>query len=216
MAESIFDCFAFGFVHVFQRVTHRLALAHVGIGELLRDRPDLGKIFQLERNAGRHAIAHQLAFRVLPVINRLDGVVADFGRFGLDSSGAQNLAGVLGLFGCLLVSLLCRIRLCRDIELQQCGVGRSFVFSIGAGEYTVRLSSYGRTILSKDSSNQPQCNKKRSRNLHAEHPDFIRLNGFYRKNVPGARSCVGMIMEDAILAEPLLYRGSGRYALIGL
>src|SRR5439155_4356337 len=105
-----------------------------------------------------------------PVINRLDGVVADFGRFGLDSSGAQNLAGVLGFFGCLLVSCLCRIRLCRDIELQQCGVGRSFVFSIGAGEYTVRLSSYGRTILSKDSSNQPQCNKKRSRNLHARHP----------------------------------------------
>ena len=89
---SIVDGFCLGRVHIFQRVVQRLGFGDVGIGELLHDRRNLGKILQLQRDVCIHPISHQLSLRGLVVIDRLQRNVADLGRLGLDPIRSQESA----------------------------------------------------------------------------------------------------------------------------
>ena len=69
-AVRVFHRLVLRVVNIFERVTQRLRLAHVGVGELLRDRTHLRKILQLQRDVGRNAISNDLLLR-LPFVDGL-------------------------------------------------------------------------------------------------------------------------------------------------
>ena len=70
---SVFHGLVLSFVHIFQGVAQGLSLADVGVGELLRDGADLGKIFEFERHIGGDAISDYFLFRIFPIVHGLNG-----------------------------------------------------------------------------------------------------------------------------------------------
>ena len=148
---GIFDSFVLGFIHVVEGVADGLTFAHGGIGELLGERSDLRKVFQLQRDAGAHAVADQFPFRGFPVVHGFDRIGTDLGGFGIDAIVAHDLADLFGLFGGLIVGGFGVVGLRRDVELHERRVGRSVEFAVRAGEQGVGCGVHSRRLRQEKS-----------------------------------------------------------------
>lgn len=127
------DGLGFGGLHVVEGVGDALAVGDVEVSELLDDGTDLGEVFELQGDAGVDGVTDELALGRLVVEDRRDGVAADLGRCGINAIVAHQLANLFGSLRRAIIRSLGRALLCSDVELNDGGVGRSFVLAVGAG-----------------------------------------------------------------------------------
>jgi hypothetical protein len=93
----VFDRFVLGFIHILERVAQGLGLADIGVGELLRDRSDLGEILQLQGDVGRNAVSNDFTLRIFIVVHGLHRHESHRRRLGIETVRAKHLAYLLDL-----------------------------------------------------------------------------------------------------------------------
>src|SRR5262249_59754076 len=110
----------------FKVVVDGLIFGDDGVRQLLDDGGDLGEIFELELHAGIHTVGNQFSLGILVVKDWFEREIADFGTFGVDAVGAENLANLLGITGSAVVSSSGRFFLGGNVELNEGGIASAF------------------------------------------------------------------------------------------
>src|SRR5215471_17062152 len=148
MAISVLHRTVFRFILIFQDVTQRLSFADVCLRQLLRNWPDLGKVFQLQSNVCRDPIPDNPLFGLVLVhgLNRKESYCREL---WIQTVGAQDLPHLIYISRGALICRLRTVILDGDAHLNLGSIGSSFVFAVSANVDTIGLRGDSGMLLGK-------------------------------------------------------------------
>src|ERR1017187_1035534 len=204
-------------VDILERVTEGLGLADIGVGELLGDRTDFRKIFQLQRNVRRDAISNDSLLR-LPLIDGLNGKKSNGSGFGIDPIGAKHIPHLLHVLRRALEGGLRRVILHGYVELNLRRVRGSLELAIGAHINGVRLRADRGVILGQSCGRAQKKKEKKSEKktcgFHGSSPEgFSHAEGYSHMRPLSGGTLASLDLARSAKDAPLLRKLYGRTAL---